>query len=459
MAATTNTATVDSGDCQDETKKRPSFFSRWLAGGSAPGGADDDDDDGASSPAKDELVQKLKRQLEENQGQDEEERTFTLTARELRLLLDLPPPTIGDATVPPGGTPPPPPVHDLPELSSVFDAWDFTTHSTASTTSSLDYSDSTNNTADLSGDEIQAIMIALAADRDCEAQAEGGGALASPQWRPAPAKRQVSIQAISTKLWGSNSNRSNLLEEDDDDDEDDIQFLVTLGDGDTVAPPPPPSFFSDMMASPQFDATRALLSRSFSIQPCPLPENHNEDEDEEETTDKLSKPDTLSTRQISVQQLSIPDDHDKEVEGEATTTDGSNHSTRPKSIRYLISIPKHASASTLQNKRHDRAPQRVVRQVTVQPAYSTSDATCGNKDHPPVMTQRRPTLHALKSLRKLHSASQTNLVVQSQTRLQGPTTSSSSSARPPLGTKTRNFRAVSVTINGGKTMESIVSSS
>ena len=368
-----------------DLSKQPSFFGRWLAGAQGPQDQqiqeqkqqqrgkrpsllgflfDNGDNDGASkanaektgssSREKEKLVQKLTRQLEDSGIE-----SFTLTPKELRLLLDLPEKkSLAFVTSGSDGVPCPPPVEPLPVQSSLFDSWDFT------------------STDDLSGDEIQAIMIALAADQQTAPAStmisDGSNKSGEDEMLAPPAlisknARQVSIQKI--------------------DSMEGPQYLVTLGNSNGgEVPPLPPSLlstagFSLTTHSEEEEALRSSstssvsmkpsgLTRQFSIQPFPTGESAG-------VTTAAEKPNAVGTRQVSVQAL---------PKGSACT----DSQEEIAAAHYIVSLPE-LKAATERGKRNavpDKIPSPPTRKVSVQPALLDFFE---NKDGPPSHLKRCPT--------------------------------------------------------------------
>ena len=364
---------------------RPSFISRWLAGGAASerhpsptrqrpsffgrllDGHHHKTEDNKESPDREQLVERLTSEVMALEESDKEDKTFTLTANEVRLLLNLPLPKTKLATEEPEDScppppPPPPPVQPLLEMNKVLDAWDFETNE------------------ELSGDEIQAIMIALAADQqevsaltftssDSDNSDDESDFLTAP---PPPSlsreKRQVTIQTL------------------DESEEGVPQFLVTFagndlrkhektGSHDHPAVPPRPS----------------LLCREFSIQPYPHPllddetsSTKGEQSKNNNGQETVPKP-KRGSRRVSVQRLEAEE--------------GDNDNDAP--IQYVISLPQVVSDFDNHNniekiKIKDKKPSPVVRQVTVQP--STHEIRECNKDKPPRPTDGRPTLKGFRPM-------------------------------------------------------------
>lgn len=376
-----------------DLSKQPSFFGRWLAGAQDPQDQqtqqkrqqqrgnrpsllgflfDNGDNDGtskanaentggSSSIEKEKLVQKLTRQLEESGNE-----SFTLTSKELRLLLDLPEKkSLAFAMSDSDDMPCPPPVEPLPVQSSVFDSWDFT------------------STDDLSGDEIQAIMIALAADQQAAPRSaimsdssDNEDDMLAPPALISKNARQVSIQKI--------------------DSMEGPQYLVTLGDNNGgEVPPPPPSLLSatglslnthteeDSLNS-SFTSSVSMkpsgLARQFSIQPFPTGESGG-------VTATAEKPNSVGARQISVQALP------RGPKGSAST----DNQEESAAAHYVVSLPelKAASERGKNNAIPDKSPSPPTRKVSVQPALLDFFE---NKDAPPNQYKRCATLEGFRSV-------------------------------------------------------------
>lgn len=325
-----------------QTQKRPSIFNIGrLFSGIPPESSID-------SWERKELVEKLAKQLNESKiDNDGSPRTFTLTESELRLLLDLGE-NVNCENRKDDGEDCPSPLEDLSgsEASDLFDDYDFT------------------SADDLTGDEVQAIMIALAAQRENNDSDDGdiipvpttlkndGKSMLTPPPTLKSAARQVSIQTMPSTTGP--------------------QFLVTVGDGDgkLELPPPPtpsleakPSVISNRQYSIQSTARPDQLSttaRQVSVQALPrsggsntndaqqfviclpgsaisVPTTNNDikDEDESNGKEETDKPPALAIRQVSVQPFAR-----KRTERIVNIQNAPSSNTTPKQQKQRRQLPK-----------------------------------------------------------------------------------------------------------------------
>ena len=364
---------------QRQQRKRPSllgfFFDNGDSNNNGPSAVDTTelDNDSSRKDAKENLIRELTFQLEECGKQ-----SFTLTSKDVRLLLDLPEKKSLSLTRAGSDSGPcPPPIKPLPVQSSLFDSWDFT------------------STDELSGDEIQAIMIAL------EANQLGGSSLAvgndgnsnnkegliSPPALISNNARQVSIQKLDSRNGP--------------------QYLVSLGDidGNEVPlpppppPPPPPSlplatdvghstdtedkYLSSMSTCPI--SLKPGLARQFSIQPFPS--------EGKKKTLTGEKPAIIKARQVSVQALSL---------SPKGSTSNNGEDEESAAVHYVISLPETgvtdcgSKDDNDNNASPEKRSSRLVRKVSVQPTLSNS--IDNKKDTSPPLLKKNSAPEGFRSV-------------------------------------------------------------